>query len=639
MAAKQARNKIGNFNLVTSFIGYRAKADSTKEERGVLIYPSQNVLISSTGRVSTVAGYSLDGVASAADDSGILSSCDFLNFKSDTRNMRAGFLTTALNDGKLQYRYITGTNTINWVTLKSGLTNVRLSYAPEYWDNVALVKNVLWVDGTNNIFSWNGAVTTVASATATTVTKQGTNTWAQEGFSATGSIVINGVSATYTGGNATTTLTGVSVDFSATAVGSIVHQEVVTTTLASMTGVLATFAPTVIGVGRSNQVYLGSSTSSALYISRVNSYINYTFTSPVRLVGEGNLIPLDAPPRVFIPQEMNSDQNAFDIIIGEGANRWAIIRSTLSADLTAERLEHIRIKTAPLQGVKSERFACKMKNRIAFLGNDNVLNLMGGISEKEVPGMTDFSYPIVNDMNGYDFTDGSIAYYRNFIFVAIPKQGIVRIYNMTNQTQQVNSLFRTSDEVDNQPWFWESPIKYPITGFYIVDGILYGHSAVRSESYKLFDGGSFNGQDIDANATFSYDDLGDRTQSKASDSLWSEGYIKQNTIVTATVYGDLDAFENAQTTTIDGSNTRAVAFGSGGHSLGKNPFGKAPLGGAITVTTTRAAWFRTIKTYPQSPCYLETVSFNSKGVDQGWELLSFGTNAAMTNEGNTEITE
>lgn len=638
---KVAANKTGTYQLIGKFAGYNARSDQTILTPNILIAPSQNVVINTAGRVSFVKGYALDGTGSTVIDSGILSNFDFVNFKGDVRNLRAGFLTSAGNDGKLQYRYLDASGNVNWVTLMAALTNVRLSYT-EYWDTTALVKDVLWVDGSNNIFAWNGAVTTFASATATTVTKQGTKTWAQEGFAQTGtrSIVINGVVATYSGGEGTQTLTGVSVDFSANLPGAIIHQAPITTALSSMTAILATLNPSVIGCGRRNQVYVGSSTSNNLYISKVNSYTDYSFTTPVRVVGEGALIPLDAAPTVFIPLEMRTDSNAYDMYISEGLGTWAVIRMTLSADLTKETLEHIRMKTAPLQGAKSGRLVTKMKNHIMFLGNDNVANFLGYLSYQYVPETVDFSYPIIDDMNSYDLTDGSIYYNKNYAYLAVPKAGVIRVYNMTDQTKQTTSSLRGIEDidVDNQPWFWEAPITFPLAGFYYTpDKGLCGHSYTTSESYNLFTGGSLNGQQIDYNATFAFDDKGDRTQSKASDEIWVEGYIKQNTQVTVTVSGDLDSFRSSQSRIIDGSNSAVVAFGSGAHALGKNNLGSQPLGGATLNITTLPAWFHVIPTYPNVPSYLEQVSYTAKGVDLQFELLTFGTNAEMTNEGNNDI--
>lgn len=642
MPAKSAEHKIGDYGLIDKFLGYNARGDKTTLPVGTLISPSQNVVINTSGRIAHVRGYALDGVGSTTPDSGILSNFDFINFKGDTRNLRAGFLTSAGNDGKLQYRYLTG-STVNWVTLKSSLTNVRISYT-EYWDNTALVKLVTWVDGSNNVYQWNGSVTTFASATSTTVTKQGTNTWAQEGFSATGSIVIGGVTATYSGGTGTTTLTGVSVDFSASTVGSIIHQDVVTTSLSSITGILSTFGPTVIGCGRRNQVYYGASNSNVLYISKVNNYADVSFTSPVRVVGEGALIPLDSAPTKFIPLESRTDTNAYDMYISEGLGTWAVIRATLSADLTKETLEHIRMKVAPLQGALSERLATKMKNHIMFVGNDKVANFLGYISYQYVPETVDFSFPIIDDMSAYDFTDASIYYNQNYAYITIPKSGLIRIFNMTDQTKQSTGSVRAEEGVDpaseGQNWFWEAPVTYPISGFYFTpDKGLCGHSYTSSESYKLFTGGSFNGQNIVTNATLSCDDKGDRTQTKASDEVFVEGYIKQNTILPVTVSGDLDAFATSQTRNIDGSDTTIVAYGGGSHSLGTKPLGSAPLGGADTITSILPAWFHCVKTYPEVPFYLESLSFGTNGIDLDWQLIAMGTNARVTNEGNNSITE
>lgn len=643
MPSKNANNKVGDYQLNTKFPGYRAREDQTTLDPATLVAPSQNVVIKTSGRVAATKGYVLDGAVSVVIDSGILSNTDFVNFKGDVRNMRAGFMTSAANDGILQYRYVVGT-TVNWVNLKTALTNVRLSFC-NFWDNTALVKLLLWVDGSNNIFAWNGAVTTLASATANTVTKQdSTKTWAQEGFSATGSIVINGVTATYSGGAATQTLTGVSVDFSNVVtypVASIIHQAVVTTGLGAMTSILATFGPTIIGCGRRNQVYVGTSNSNVLYISKVNSYTDYSFTAPTRVVGEGALIPLDSAPVSFIPLETRNDQNSYDMYISEGTDTWAIIRATLSADLTKETLEHIRMKVAPLQGAKSNRLVSKMKNHILFVGNDNVANFLGYISYQYIPEIVDFSYPIIDDMKSYDLTDASIFYHRNYIYIAIPKSGIIRAYNMTDQSKQQTGSIRGVEDVDtgNQPWFWEAPLTFPLSGFYVVAGELYGHSFATSESYKLFSGGSLNGQQIDVNATFAYDAKGDRTQSKGSNEIWIEGYIDQNTVLTANIVSDLDNFAINRTVTVNGNDNTIVAYGAGAHSLGKNPLGSEPLGGSIAPISTLPAWFHVSKTYLQDSFYLEQVSFTTKGVDQNWELIAWGTNASMTKEGNNDITQ
>lgn len=806
---KNATSKVGTYGLVGNFVapipvaGYHAREDATLLAPNTLVSPSQNILMGVSGRLASVLGYVLDGPGSTAIDSGILSNFDYTNFKGDVRNIRAGFLSSLGNDGRIQYRYVTGTTT-NWVDLMKSRTTVRMNFT-QYWDTTELKRLLLFVDGSNNIFEWNGAVTTLASAsnstgyvgvvtatpvsggtgyvagdiltlaggtatvTVTAVTgstvgaitgisigsqsgnfyvvgdvltlsggtggtltvtsvagngaitgvsitttgtgysagyttptggsgsgannfqitsvggqaistvaltstgsgysngtvattggtgtgatiaittvysnaivKQGTNTWYQEGFYQTRnqSVTMGGLTYTYSIaiGN---TLIGINLDptVPGLAVGSIIHQTPVTNTLASMQGVLAMFAPTVIGCGRTNQVYLGSSTSNNLYMSKVNNFLDYRFTTPTRVVGEGDLLPLQAPPTAFISQEVRTDSLSYDLYVSQGTDYWSIIRSTLSADLTTETLQNIVLKVSPLQGSRSQRLTGKMKDQIMFVDNKNVASFLGFMTDQFVPIITDFSFPIINDMMSYDFTDASMYYTNNFVYIAVPKEGIIRIYNMTNQSLEASSAYKVEEDITQQPWYWEVPITYPIAGFYFANGNLYGHSYTTSESYLLFSGGSFNGQDIDANATFAFDDKGDRTQSKGSTEIYVEGYIQQNTKLSVTVGGDLDAFMTSQTVTIDGNDNTIVAYGSGAHSLGKNTLGSRPLGGTDLDTSALPAWFHVIKTYDESPCYLEQISFSTKGVDLYWELLSFGTNSQLTNEGNNSITQ
>lgn len=749
MPAKKSDNKIGVFSINQKFTsGFHAREDPTTLTPDILIAPSQNVLTGTSGRIGSVAGYTLDGSGSKIVDSGILSNYDFLSTGGFIRNLRAGFLSAAGNDGKLQFRYKNASGVVSWLTLEQAMTNVTLSFA-EFYDVTERIKLLLWVNGTQNIFEWNGAQALLASATAPTsgviqtlnatptaagtnyqvgdivniaggvggqaivtaisgggtfgpvtgvslyspgtggysigtgqattaippfgvgtgltvnitavysagtITKQGAQTWKQAGFYSTRNkqIIINGTTYSYTGGENTTTLQGVTPDPTIPTIpaGTLIYQNYVTnsfaagfftTDQATGTNYLDTsFLPTVIGCGRNNQVYLGSSGVNKLYISQVNNIFFYNFSFPVRKIGEGASVILDAPATAFIALENRNDQNQYDLYISEGPNTWSVIETQRDSTLAFETISRVRMKVTSKQGALSERLVSKMKNHIIYIAQDNTANFLGYISFQYIPETVDFGWEIINDLDGYDFSNASIHYHKNYILLTVPESGLIRMFNMTDQTKEDTGSIRGVEDVDDdQPWFWEAPITYPISGFYETDDDdgIYGHAYNTSESYKLFNGGSFNGQNIAANATFAYDDKGDRTENKASDSIWVEGYISQNTQLTVTVSGDLDSFKNGQTRIIDGTDQATVAYGSGANALGKNSLGSNPLGGSNTLSTALPAWFHAIKTYPNVPNYLESVSFNTNGIDLDWEIISYGTNSIETNEGNNSITD
>ncbi len=248
--------KAKEFSLVDSYkYGYRNREDITNLPPSVLIVGSQNVITNVSDRVQIRQGYACDGSASSVA-APVLSSFDWISKFNNEIHMRAGGLTGAGNDGKLQYRYVDSLGAVTWRDLTTSLTTVSYNFTT-FWNTTESLRVVLFVNGTSNIFEWNGAVTTLSSATINTVTKSGTDSWLDTGFYATAhkQIVINGTTYTYTGGESTTTLTGVTPDPSGEAVGSVVHQAVVTTPNSSMTAITSTFSNGLIQV-MNNQIFL-----------------------------------------------------------------------------------------------------------------------------------------------------------------------------------------------------------------------------------------------------------------------------------------------------------------------------------------------------------------------------------------------
>jgi hypothetical protein len=146
-------------------------------------------------RIGNRKGYTIDGqvdTTAVANQSAILSAYDWPTHISAERHLRAGFLTSAANDGKLQYRYVAaagdkwGSHTftagqVYWIDLMTSLTSVSFNFT-DYWDTTEVKAFLKFVDGSSNIYEWNGGVTTAASFGASTITKNGTTTWAEENF-------------------------------------------------------------------------------------------------------------------------------------------------------------------------------------------------------------------------------------------------------------------------------------------------------------------------------------------------------------------------------------------------------------------------------------------------------------------------
>ncbi len=811
--------KAHEYSIVDKFkLGYRNREDITTLPPGVLIEGSQNVLTNTSQRVGIRKGYTLDGAANTAaapiggggTGMGVF---DWVTSSGDERNMRAGFLTGAGNDGKLQYRYVDASGNVTWTDLLTGLTSVNFNFI-EFFDTVSLNTVMLAVNGTPNIYVWNGGDTTIgltgganptgimglignpgsdtpgrisggknfiagdiltasggggnalitvltvsaagAIDTATinaggtgyavndefyvggagnntalckvatvaggvvtsftvlnpgyhnvvatgvtttnnigtgtgltvnitnitggviltwdfasdadhgtgyaantkytltggsgtlayiwpftvksgTLTKSGTDTWAQAGFTfqATGTytLLINGTTYTYDATDFlgdTTTLYGITPDPSSVVSGDIAIQGVQTIPNAGGSNGLPTdftnqFIGTLTGV-----VFVGSAEQSYIYTSDLGTSSAQAWAS----WDSSRFLILNNPPASFIGQDEQ-------LYVSVGTSQWFVVTisnnyvpatSTVSGSTTTNHyasrftFDINPINTASLQGARSQAFTTTIQNSIGFVSFESAVQSFGPVTNiLQGPQMVDFSYSIVNLMNQYDFTGGSIAYYRKFLYIAVPVENRVLIYNMT----------------DPQNPYWEAPQVLPISRFSIIGGQLYGHSSQVSETYKLFTGYNdrvapgFSGYPIAADWVFSYENYGSRFSYKKATKMYVEGYIDTGTTLAAALTYETDGCEVVKSFSLDGSDDQFVCLLSetaGQGSLGKSPLGSEKLGGNDAVGAVGIPKFRWFPTMSPTDFFEVSISFSVLGDNSRCEILAFGLAASGSSQ-------
>lgn len=608
-----AKARAREYSLVSSYkLGYRNREDVTNLPPGVLIVGSKNVQTNVSERVQIRQGYSLDGpIATAITTQG--NSFDWLTRGNNEKHLRSGGLTTA--DGKLQYRYVDSSGTVTWRDLVTGQSSVAFNFTT-FWNTTESLRECLFVNGQSQIQAWNGATAEILSTTLNTITKTGTDSWLDAGFYsalAGRSVVINGNTYTYTGGESTTTLTGVSPTPAGEAVGSIVHQSVITTLNSSMTGITSTFANGLIGT-LNNQIFLGSLVSSVVWLSKVNSYIDYSSSSP-RQTGEGGSLILDQNILAFNVQGSQDKPTMYastkDIWYKFNFDDFVSVVGPSGQSFGATA-----IKTGRRQGAQSQAFVSSMKNNTITVTNEPTIDQIGVMENFFTQIQTkNISDPIKLDVDSYDFTNGSIAYWRYYILVAIPVEGLVLAFNLNSDS-------------------WDSPLELPVSRFYIVDGELYGHSYNTFESYKLFTGYAdrvypgFSGYPIDAHAVFSYQQFGTRSALKSATALYIEGYINANTTLNITIHYELDGCETTKTFELNGSDTQFVCLPIVEGSLGSESLGKIKLGGQSSSSINGLPpKFRFIPTFSNTDFFETSIELDILGTDQRFELIAFGLNA------------
>jgi hypothetical protein len=481
-----------------------------------------------------------------------------------------------------------------------------------------------------------GATVNVISLAQNTITIQGTQTIGQLGFYNDNNghnLLINGKTFSYLASpsnNNSLSFLGVSPDPTTASLtaGMTIFQAPQSTanTGASLGGLLLTTSTSFqnwtndLIITANEQVLVGCLKNNSVYISQINSFTGFNGTN-----GNGGIpFIFGAPPVGFAVQEAN-------VYVTCQSGQWyeLVYTPSVESTLVAFGWTVYPLKTGINQTAQSQALMCNMPNDIAFVTNEPIIRTLGRVNlNLATPQMVNISSSIVNDVSTYNFTGGSIKYQNEYLYVAIPKLGIIRIYNMTAQDE------------GKKNFYWEAPQTIPLSGFMNAgDGNVYGHSALTSDTYLLFNGSSDNGAPISAMAVFPQITFGTRHKSKSFIKEYVEGYITQPTTLTCKlVFVDSNKTVTL-TKNILGTNPAITNNSIEAASLGKVSLGKNPLGGDLIQTgQALAPNFATYLTFQRTPFFKVQPIFSSLGTSQDWQILAYGFNQQSTSEQEASIT-
>lgn len=450
----------------------------------------------------------------------------------------------------------------------------------------------------------------VAEATGQRVTiHNGEPTWASSRFLTTGTrkITYSGTDYAYTGGEATDTLSGLSGFPTATA-GDTAWQTVIV--LANPSAINANFKQDLIAV-QLNQLILASTKSQEVYISNNTDYTNFTLTSP-RAPADPAKVNMDNYATCIVPID-NADQSASSLMFGGGTSEFFQLSYKLSQDNTAELVRMVKLKTAIGSGLISKHAICPIKNSTAYISREPALDSLANVEKIEGKNNVPLSDPVKTDFDSYDFTNAHVIYWKRSLYIALPAEGLVLIYDLMRN-------------------LWQPPQTIPVGRFAIINDWLYGHSAITNETYRLFTGTNDNGIFIPQVARFAYNNGGRRDRLKNLSEYWTDGYITANGVLTNTLYFGFDGSLGKKPLTISGSDT-SIAIPQTGSTLGDEALGVNPLGGATLdpvsgLIGTNAAMLRfwqvdTVK----SPDYIEQFAeYTMNTLDGQFALIAHGSN-------------
>lgn len=599
------------YSTVDETIAYNTAENPTNTNEKYLVAGSRNVLIDQTRKVSSRNGNTLFGAGNPA-----------------LTPVRQGFTWNNSTGGELPIRVyddelevylgtVDGTAINAWTRVANGWnTEIKPRFALWY-SATDFLDLLVFVFGDDNIYSWSGCVAVVDSVTGVTITKAGTNTWAESrAYTAGTRVLVNvrtGTEYTYTGGESTTTLTGIA-DTTGIIAGDILVQKIATTTdkpnANRINNTIFTYE---------NQVCLGSDTDEQVYVSKNNSFSTFTYSSP-RVAGEGALFTLDDPARGFGELE-----DSLIIFAGRSSIYQAKPQDITVGTSLAETFDVKKYQTGIGQSAQNQEVIQQIGNALVYLSYEPALRelsspslLQAGADPKTL------SNPIKPDFDAEDWTDATAIWYKNGYYLSAPTNG--RVYILQYREDADGKLRR----------FWQPPQTMFISAFLPIADLLYGHSASTPETFRLFDPEAYSDVNssgvklsIQCVAKFAYRNYGDRVAMKNFDEYFVEGEIGGSTQVLQTLYYDFGGMTQRTEHTIDGSDFDIVLETLLKTSLAQQPLGQQPLGGS-TNAPADAAKFRVIFEQAREDFVEMQDTYETDDVDKFWSIISRGANAKLS---------
>lgn len=588
MATK--KEQLGDFVQTLNPKGYVNNREITNLPGVYLVTGSRDCVIVNKEKVASRKGFSLLGAAKTKNY-GHKSSFDWETNFNTTRSVRLN------DDGDFEVWYSAG-----WRTIKTYSDDTRANFAP-WWDGTTELQDLLlFVIGTAAIQMWSGGCATITSATSTTLTLA-SGTWTELGFLTAGTraVVINGTEYTYTGGEGTATLTGLS-GVPALSAGQIVLQAV----RATSPGALSGLTLDLISV-TNNYVFYGDNTSRNVYVSKSTDYTDFAYTTPLRVPGEGFKLTLDSTPTAFVPGAVEDE-----FYICGRKDDWFKITFELSADQGDEQLRVKKLPTSTGQAARSQGCVFRIKNGVAFLSFEPTIDTLTRLLSINTPTSLPISDDVKDDLLSYDLTDANGLFYQNQLFVALPAEGIVIIYDFEQQC-------------------WQPPHFLPVGRLALIDvdedgtQVLCGHSYVSNETYELYTGYNDNSAPLRVEMHFGYENFGARFVEKLFDESASELYMSENTNVTNRITYDYKGATDVREFEIRGDDDAIRFSPRTGGGLGQSPLGSEPLGSLATGVDDLSK-YKPIDTTSKQNFFERQRSFISEGVDIRFAVIAYGEN-------------
>ena len=505
--------------------------------------------------------------------------------------------------GKIKY-YETGTG--KWETLSSSYTPGSSYDWSDYNLNTDLSSYTYFGNAVDPFSRWSGAHTTVLSVTANTITKTGSDTWQAIEFKSSGTVVIKGVTYTYTGGYNTGTLTGVTPDPSA---GGVVLGDAVAQSIDQY----PSLPRGNIYLATSNRLFISGvkTAPQAVYFSKYGDTTD--FTSSALVTGS-----TATSSGTFNLTE--SGGGVTDMTMDESAIYMWKKNIVYKAVLTDTMYSISCLK--PYDG-KSQTMGAAYKGSVFTGGNSTFLPTPDGqflslqrVEQVDYPqelAISDIIKPTVKSL-AFDSTSG----------ISFNDQAFAAVQSSTNVNGNDTVLIWNIAEKT-----WENLL----TGWNVKEWAIYDDGngdklyflANNSDAvFLVTNTPTDNDYDVLAlwrSKQYSFY-LG--SKQKILHNVFVEGHIAENASIIIKLYLNEGGVLKTYEATIDGTDDTITFSNSSFNSFGENPFGMEMFGSNDDLSGLKKFRVYFKDELREIPFYNAQIEFSSDGANQQWDVIAYG---------------
>lgn len=487
-----------------------------------------------------------------------------------------------------------------------------------------------------------GVTLDISIATVGTITKVGTETWSEVGFtqvlSTEKKIIINGTEYSYTAGEGTTTLTGVSPDPAGITANSVVIQSIISNSASDVSGYDFDFCKTI-----NNQFWVGSYSSRVVYLSAdinaesILGFLNFVDTT-THLQGDGSSIVLDNQVKGI------GIKDGKGIVFAGDSDMYIVSANEIAptpfnnpdgdSQVVYNKIE--RKKLPGLCGALGHEFIDNFNDQLVWLDQKNQLRALGSFTNESFIKPAHLSLAVKDELSEDDFTGGHIKVVEDTIYITAPNNGRDWMY-------QVREVINKDGSISSEK-IWQPPQIRGISRYSVINGVLYGHSNANPQLYQIWDTNQwYDDHPSDEQIPyvcvwrFAYQQHGHRQGLLTFDKIYFEGYMPEGVELLSNIYFDYKGATNLKQVVVNSVENPAQFFiGTGAPSLGDSSLGDNPLGDGIIEETNDQELlpkFRAITGVSLSRKFFEySIELYTAEEGSRVELLCLGTNARLATQ-------